>query len=1562
MTQDISILAGMFVFSALIVAFLNSGFRKYSVGGFLFVILFSLSCVYANSFSGSGLILGTGIVPFENVFLFNRSKTLEVNGNSILKQGFSSFRDYRILQVKEDEEDKLPMEMDDLSLTGKEHQNQIPTKLEVDGIRFAVSGGGSAEKRIPSPSPMAMFDGLDSTFWFHDNHTMGWVSLDLGEEYPSIIDSVKIKSVNPGWNDIGIKNFAFEGSDDNVQWEILYTDRFDNEVDGAVWQEFKIPHKKPFRFYRLRIIDSYASHVGIGEIELYEIQLGNQKRVEPQFLSEVSTLNEALRLDPNDLKTHIDLARVYKKYGRLQLAIYEFKDALRIDDKNFEARYGLVTVYKEMLHSDPNNVQAHYDLGLTYKAFNRLQEAVEELKEVLRIKPTFIQAHLDLGLIYKMFERPQEAVGEFKEVLRIDPNNVPAHMNIGLIYAPKGGVGLFIPPDHPKEFEIWQKAEVAFREVLRIEPNNVSAMVSLGLLDIEFGRLQEAIAKFEQALRINYKDYQAHYNLGTIYTQLGQWQKAIDHLTIFLQPGLEEWFFGGHRFNSAILHFTLAQVYAETGLGQKALSEYRTAVSRNPGFGHQNPKDFKSKIVSLLKQVLSADPQNLQAYIDLGWIYSHMGQIEKAAVEFREALRIDDKNIEARDEFIAINKKLLRLDPNNLQAHLDLGWLYKKNDRLQDAVVEFKEVLRIDPDSAQTHFDLAQTYKKLGLLQEAAVEFKEALRIDPNNAQTRYNLAQTYKELDRLQEAAVEFREVLRIEPDHLQALLNQGLLKIEFGNLEAAVVNFVKAIHLDSNNLQAHYNLGTLYAQLGLWQKTIDEYAMLLQGDLESSFFGSDHLNSALMHYTLAEAYIQTGLWRKALIEYKTAINKDPTLALHVPKSFQARVFGLLLVLVLLSSCLAVYCREKSSSPPAHSSYRPDIDGLRAIAVLSVVIFHAIPQSAPGGFIGVDIFFVISGYLISGILFKGIDSGSFSFWDFYGKRIKRIFPALIIVLITVWSIGWFALIINDYKMLGKHITAGAAFFLNFTVWKEAGYFDTASDLKPLLHLWSLGVEEQYYLLWPPVLYLAWRWKSGPLALLCLLATTSFALNVWQIRTDAISAFFLPHTRMWELMMGGLLAWHELYKGDQQRALLSRRLTSRFQPNTWVLFRNALAWIGLGMIIFSVMGLDKAHPYPGWRALLPVFGSFLLIAAGRFAWLNRNILASRGLVFIGLISYPLYLWHWPLLSYARIALAGEPASFIKIDAIALAFILSWLTYRFVEKPIRFGEFRKVKIMVPALASVVIFLGLIGFITYKSNGFAWRFPKYLQQVAEAQRDFTSSFSEASCENGMGPNCVADTDKGDMQEIPLVTVWGDCAAEQLYAGFEPLQKSLNFQFDRSGFNFCPPFAGTGPKGFFTANCVEHNARVLKKIEARKHHTVMLAGFWLSYPEPEKMIAGVLGLLKESGVKEIILFGPLPIWKISLQSIALDYMISHSTDQIPERMTPSLGHSKSSQILDKKLRSIADQFGAIYISPYEILCNDEGCLARIGDELTTIDAIHLAPVAAQFLANKVFKESLH
>lgn len=388
---------------------------------------------------------------------------------------------------------------------------------------------------------------------------------------------------------------------------------------------------------------------------------------------------------------------------------------------------------------------------------------------------------------------------------------------------------------------------------------------------------------------------------------------------------------------------------------------------------------------------------------------------------------------------------------------------------------------------------------------------------------------------------------------------------------------------------------------------------------------------------------------------------------------------------------------------------YRPDIDGLRAIAVLSVVIFHGFPNWITGGFIGVDIFFVISGYLITSIIFENLDKGSFSFREFYARRINRIFPALLLILSGSILFGWFFLLADEYKQLGKHIAAGSTFISNLVLWSESGYFDNAAETKPLLHLWSLGIEEQFYILWPLIIWFCWKRKFNLLTITLMAACASFYFNIQGVKTDATATFYSPLTRFWELLCGSWLAWMTLYKKDfllnfrMQADKAASLILYKVNPNSpGATLTHLLGFGGIALLLFGLLSIDKNVYFPGAWALIPVLGAILIIAAGPESWFNRTILSSKVFVWIGLISYPLYLWHWPLLTFCRLLEGDVPSAALRVSMIALAFLLAWLTYRLIELPLR--KFNSA-VKPITLIVLMIIIGVSGFTTYNRDGFS-----------------------------------------------------------------------------------------------------------------------------------------------------------------------------------------------------------------------------------------------------------------
>ena len=433
----------------------------------------------------------------------------------------------------------------------------------------------------------------------------------------------------------------------------------------------------------------------------------------------------------------------------------------------------------------------------------------------------------------------------------------------------------------------------------------------------------------------------------------------------------------------------------------------------------------------------------------------------------------------------------------------------------------------------------------------------------------------------------------------------------------------------------------------------------------------------------------------------------------------------------------------EATSATGVHA-YRPDIDGLRAVSILAVVLYHAFPKEVGAGYIGVDVFFVISGFLIGGLITSELAAGTFSFARFYTRRVRRLFPALILVVAFVLFVGWHMMFAEEYRLLGRHAFAASLFVANFPPMGEIGYFDREGHSKPLLHLWSLGIEEQFYAVWPVLAVLTRRSRWLFLVVTIAVAIASLALNVTSAAPGL--AFYQPWTRFWELAVGVLVAH------------LPLRLSGRW--------RDACCIAGLALIV-GVATAAQLRGFPGWWTILPVAGAALVIASGPDTIVSRRVLASPPMILVGKISYPLYLWHWPLLAFTWIACGSFPPAYLIDIMVAASFVLAWLTYEFVEKPARFrlSARRVVGICVPSM----VVLGALGFGAMTLDGIQGRtvVRENLALAEDTRPPLQTRSSDGSCEKPFG---LAADEKIICQlsaPRPAMLVIGDSVAMAFYS---------------------------------------------------------------------------------------------------------------------------------------------------------------------------------------------------
>ncbi len=649
------------------------------------------------------------------------------------------------------------------------------------------------------------------------------------------------------------------------------------------------------------------------------------------------------------------------------------------------------------------------------------------------------------------------------------------------------------------------------------------------------------------------------------------------------------------------------------------------------------------------------------------------------------------------------------------------------------------------------------------------------------------------------------------------------------------------------------------------------------------------------------------------------------------------------------------------------HADYRADIDGLRAIAVLGVLVYHAFPQILTGGFTGVDVFFVISGFLITRAVLTEIASKRFSIGGFYARRARRLFPALAFVLVTCLLFGWHTLLADDLAQLGKHIAAGVGFVANLVLWSESGYFDAASTSKPLLHLWSLGIEEQFYLAWPLLLLAAWRLRLPLLPVIFTAAALSLAVSLHVLHGNPTAAFYAPFSRAWELIVGALLAVFCSPLATRERNWFLARWAVATGAAPHRLVREYMAGIGLTMLVGSLTLVESSMPFPGFLALLPTVGTALLIGAGPATFISRRILSSRAFVWIGLISYPLYLWHWPVLTFARNAYA-DLSNLQLVSLLLVSVVLAWLTWRVVERPLRSSRHGGLK--VTALLLAMASIGGLGLLVWKKDGYPSRYPQIIQRATEYDLDaYRLGLRNHVCFMDLGasadfyaPECV------DPGEGPLWVLWGDSAAASLYPGIRGIQQHAGTmrlaQFTSSA---CPPILDfEGPN----EHCAYNNRWALDSIAALKPDTVVLAAMWQEYDlgNVERTVARI----KAAGVKRVVLLGPPPAWKDTPSRITFNLWRDdplHVTP--PARLDyskygagPAAEGPRQTVAAEAHLRAVSENSNIAYISLVDAFCNAKGCLTREDSdsgETFFLDIYHLTPAGSHFAAGLIEGELL-
>lgn len=631
---------------------------------------------------------------------------------------------------------------------------------------------------------------------------------------------------------------------------------------------------------------------------------------------------------------------------------------------------------------------------------------------------------------------------------------------------------------------------------------------------------------------------------------------------------------------------------------------------------------------------------------------------------------------------------------------------------------------------------------------------------------------------------------------------------------------------------------------------------------------------------------------------------------------------------------------------------FRGDINGLRAIAVVGVVLFHFYSAVLPGGFAGVDVFFVISGYLMTSIIYSKLYLNSFSLSGFYLDRARRLVPAMVVLCAVLLCWGYFGLLPIDYRLLGEHVVSALLFFSNIVFYSESGYFDTSSHLKWLLHTWSLSVEWQFYIFYP--LLLIWLSKSFQRetvkAIVAVLAMASFVSAVYASYEMPSFAYYMLPTRAWEMMLGGLLVLYPL-KID-------------------IKYKAGFSHAGLLMVFGSFFVYDQKTVWPGAWALLPVVGTCLIVLANNSGSFLAN---SRALSWLGKTSYSTYLWHWPVCVFLYVN--DMSSDVVAVAAgIVLSFLLGSISYRFVENIARkktsaaslphSGPYNAKRIGIVFSFFAVCAGGLV---VKETNGITSRMDgeiKYLSEITDVYKyfNFAGGIRYGTCHS---VPLEVSLSKCIEQREKMLFIWGDSYAASLYQGLVRARDDGDMEYgisqmtDGNG----PPFFVETAKTDDGKTLSEANAGRLQAVKKFKPDVILIT--WMvdgknaMHDKESSLVA--LGVTVEkikfvSPNSKIVVVGPVPRWKGNLVSIILNYWAENKSTP-PQYMVFGLDGTVAAW--DSYFKKQVPALGVDYLSAYDVFCNSEGCLTRIGKDIADLPVIdwgHLSAHGAIYLVNRM------
>lgn len=620
---------------------------------------------------------------------------------------------------------------------------------------------------------------------------------------------------------------------------------------------------------------------------------------------------------------------------------------------------------------------------------------------------------------------------------------------------------------------------------------------------------------------------------------------------------------------------------------------------------------------------------------------------------------------------------------------------------------------------------------------------------------------------------------------------------------------------------------------------------------------------------------------------------------------------------------------------------YRPEIDGLRAVAVIPVLLFHAGFSIFKGGFIGVDVFFVISGYLITSIIHPDIKKNSFSITQFYERRVRRILPALFLVCLVCIPIALMSMLPDEFKAFSKSLAAVNIFSSNILFWQESGYFESAAELKPLLHTWSIAVEEQFYLFFPLFLMLFRNLKTkGLIALLLAVTFISLGFSEYVATRDSSANFYLLPTRAWELSIGAILAIS--------------------MPERTETFPSVSAWaplLGLGMILYSVFTVDKDVTFPGLLALIPVLGTALIIAFCKPTDVTGKILCFKPIWGLGLISYSTYLWHQPLFAFARLREGVlTPGRYFVLIFISL--ILAYFTWRYIENPFRNRKnFSRIKIFSGAaiLSGTLITFGISGY--HLSEKMLILNDEQAHILSYLHYDRAESYREGSCFLQEEKSFLEFKEECFSSGNPMI--WGDSNAAALSYG---LRENLG-EITQLTASACPPF--TDYKTSSRPHCYEINNYALEKIGELQPSILFLHANWIAY-DLKGNLADLISNTVSSTLKvlphsKIVLLGGVPQWEPSLPI----QLIKNGMNLQDMSLLSSHRYVQISKV-DMLLETVAQKNNITFISILDLFCEKGSCLSSVkyqnDYEPFVWDSCHLTRSSSRLVSEKISQALEH